>query len=59
MNLEKPWLAFYEEHVPEHIDYPDTTLQDILMDKAKTDPHLSAMFFIYKNIYIRIRINSE
>ena len=45
MNTEKPWLKFYEPHVPEHIDYPDTNLPAVLQEMAIKYPHLPAMVF--------------
>ena len=33
MSKEKPWLKFYEPHVPETIDYPQETLPVILEDQ--------------------------
>jgi long-chain acyl-CoA synthetase len=38
----KPWLKFYEPHVPEHIDYPQTTLPAALKEKYPDHP---AMIF--------------
>lgn len=43
--LNKPWLKFYEPHVPEHIDYPDTTLPEVLQQTAQKDPQRSAIVF--------------
>jgi long-chain acyl-CoA synthetase len=45
MSLEKPWLKFYESHVPEHIDYPKTTLPAILEEMAVKYPDHPAMLF--------------
>ena len=45
MSLEKPWLKFYESHVPEHIDYPKTTLPVILDEMAGKYPDLPVMVF--------------
>lgn len=45
MSTEKPWLHFYEPHVPEHIDYPKTTLPIILADMAQKYPKHPAMIF--------------
>jgi long-chain acyl-CoA synthetase len=41
----KPWLAFYEPHVPEYIDYPDTTLPAVLQHTAARYPDQTAMIF--------------
>jgi long-chain acyl-CoA synthetase len=41
----KPWLKFYEPHVPEHIDYPDTVLPEFLQQTAQNYPRRSAIIF--------------
>ena len=44
--MERPWLKFYEEHVPPNIDYPDKTLPEILEDTAATySEHTAAIFY--------------
>jgi long-chain acyl-CoA synthetase len=43
--MEKPWLKFYEPHVPEHIDYPDTVMPDVLGETAGRYPSQSALIF--------------
>jgi len=45
MFKEKPWLKFYEPHVPEHIDYPQTTLPAALEETAHKYPHHPAFIF--------------
>ncbi len=45
MFKEKPWLKFYEPHVPEHIDYPQTTLPAALEETAHKHPHHPAFIF--------------
>lgn len=34
MYAQKPWLKFYEPHVPEYLDYPQTTLPAALAETA-------------------------
>ena len=41
----KPWLKFYEPHVPEHIDYPDIVLPEVLKQTAQNYPRRSAIVF--------------
>lgn len=41
----KPWLKFYEPHVPEHIDYPDTVLPEVLKQTASRFSGRSAIIF--------------
>jgi long-chain acyl-CoA synthetase len=45
MYKEKPWLKYYEPHVPEHIDYPNTTLPEALEETAQKHPDFPAMIF--------------
>ena len=42
---EKPWLKFYESHVPEFIDYPQTVLPDELVKIAAKYPDHPVMIF--------------
>ncbi|MDY6876126.1 MAG: long-chain fatty acid--CoA ligase [Chloroflexota bacterium] len=43
--MEKPWLKFYEPHVPEHIDYPQTTMPAVLKETARKYPNHTALIF--------------
>jgi len=43
--MEKPWLKFYEPHVPEHIDYPETTMPAALEQIARKYPDHTALIF--------------
>jgi len=43
--MERPWLKFYEEHVPPDIDYPDQTLPQILDETANRYPNHTAMIY--------------
>jgi long-chain acyl-CoA synthetase len=45
MFKEKPWLKFYEPHVPEYIEYPQKTLPVILEEMAQKYPDHPAMIF--------------
>jgi len=45
MHKEKPWLKFYEPHVPEHIDYPQTTMPAVLAETAGKYPDHTALIF--------------
>ena len=45
MSKEKPWLEFYEPHVPEHIDYPQTVMPAVLEETARKYPDLTALIF--------------
>ena len=43
--MEKPWLKFYEPHVPEHIDYPQITMPAALEQTARKYPDHTALIF--------------
>jgi long-chain acyl-CoA synthetase len=43
--VEKPWLKFYEPHVPEHIDYPQATMPAVLEETARKHPDHTALIF--------------
>jgi len=43
--MEKPWLKFYEPHVPEHLDYPETTMPAALEETARKYPDHTALIF--------------
>jgi long-chain acyl-CoA synthetase len=43
--MEKPWLEFYEPHVPEHIDYPEITMPAALEESARKYPDHTALIF--------------
>ncbi len=43
--MEKPWLKFYEPHVPEHLDYPQLTMPAILAETARKYPDYTALIF--------------
>ena len=43
--MEKPWLKFYDPHVPRNLKYPDILLQQILDDAADHFPEKTAAFF--------------
>src|SRR5512136_184311 len=43
--MERPWLKFYEEGVPHHIEYPRVPLYQVLDDTARDFPSLDAVIF--------------
>jgi long-chain acyl-CoA synthetase len=52
MSTEKPWLKFYEPHVREHLDYPQTTIPAALAETARKYPdHVSTIFMNNKISY--------
>jgi long-chain acyl-CoA synthetase len=57
MYKEKPWLKFYESHVPESIDYPTTTMPAILEEQARKRPDHTAL--IFKDTKIAFREYNE
>jgi long-chain acyl-CoA synthetase len=55
--MEKPWLKFYEPHVSEHIDYPQTTMPAVLEETARHYPDRTAL--IFKDAKITFRQYNE
>ncbi len=51
--MEKPWLKFYEPHVPEHIDYPETVMPAALEATARKYPDHTALIFNNAKIAFR------
>jgi len=51
--MEKPWLKFYEPHVPEHIDYPETVMPAVLVETARKYPDHTALIFNNAKIAFR------
>ena len=51
--MEKPWLKFYEPHVPEHIDYPEITMPAALEETARKYPDHTALIFNNAKITFR------
>jgi len=43
--MEKPWLKFYDPHVPPRIEYPEILLPKILDEAADQFPENKAVFF--------------
>lgn len=43
--MKKPWLAFYEPQVPEHIDYPKISLYEMFARTAREYPDRPATIF--------------
>ncbi|MGE5139824.1 MAG: long-chain-fatty-acid--CoA ligase [Rudaea sp.] len=43
--MDKPWLKHYEPHVPEHIDFPQTLLSEVLKQRADKFGSRTAMIF--------------
>ncbi len=43
--MERPWLKFYDPHVPRNPEIPDILLQQILADTARQFPENKAVFF--------------
>ena len=51
--MEKPWLKYYDPHVPQNIEYPEILLQQILDDAADQFPGENAVFFFGGKIKYR------
>ena len=50
---DKPWLACYDNGVPDTINIPDVTLPEMLADTAKTFPNKTALIFFGNKIGYR------
>ena len=46
MYEKKPWLNFYDKHVPEHIDYPKSTMYNALVKTSNIYPDAIAYDFM-------------
>ncbi|MFX1326035.1 MAG: AMP-binding protein [Promethearchaeota archaeon] len=46
MYEKKPWLRYYNDHVPEYIDYPRTTMYNALVKTANKYPNSIAYDFM-------------
>jgi hypothetical protein len=42
--MEKPWIKFYDPHVPRSLEYPKIPLQQILDESADHFPGTPALF---------------
>ncbi|MFX0134683.1 MAG: AMP-binding protein [Candidatus Hodarchaeota archaeon] len=52
MYEKKPWLKFYDKHVPEHIDYPRTTMYNAVKLSSEKYPSSIAYDFMgYESTY--------
>jgi long-chain acyl-CoA synthetase len=49
----KPWTKFYEDHVPESMEYPETTLPDMLFETARRLATKDAIIFKDRRISYR------
>jgi len=52
MYEKKPWLKFYDKHVPEYIDYPRTTMYKAVLKTSEKYPNSIAYDFMgYESSY--------
>ena len=55
MYEKKPWLKFYDKHVPDHIDYPRTTMYNAVLQTAEKYPNSIAYDFMgYESTYTQM-----
>jgi long-chain acyl-CoA synthetase len=47
MSTDKPWLNFYESHVPEYLDYPEKTLVEAMEETSRK--YSDDVSLIFKN----------
>ncbi len=57
MFKTKPWLKFYDPHVPEHIDYPETVMPAVLEQTAQTYPDRPALTL--KGTHVNFRVYNQ
>jgi long-chain acyl-CoA synthetase len=43
---KKPWLRFYDEHVPENLEYPDTTFAQIFREAVEKCADRVALYYM-------------
>ena len=43
---DKPWSNFWPAAVPEHIDYPEVPLHELLRESAETHPEKAAVAYL-------------
>jgi long-chain acyl-CoA synthetase len=48
--IERPWLDQYDAEVPGHLHYPDSTIQDFLVQQAEKNPDRTALICEGKSI---------
>ncbi|MFX1419731.1 MAG: AMP-binding protein [Promethearchaeota archaeon] len=55
MYEKKPWLKFYDKHVPEHIDYLKTTMYNAVLKTSDRYPNSIAYDFMgYESTYTEL-----
>jgi long-chain acyl-CoA synthetase len=55
MYEKKPWLKFYDKHVPDHIEYPRTTMYNAVLQTAEKYPDSIAYDFMgYESTYTQM-----
>ncbi len=55
MYEKKPWLKFYDKHVPDHIEYPRTTMYNAVLQTAEKYPNSIAYDFMgYESTYTQM-----
>lgn len=50
ISNNRPWLKFYSQGMPKHLDYPEVPLYQFLDDSAKNFPNRTALVFYGKKI---------
>ncbi|UCH19715.1 MAG: AMP-binding protein, partial [Deltaproteobacteria bacterium] len=51
---EKPWLKFYDEHVPPSLEYPEKTYIDLYREATDDTPERVALYYMGRGITYRI-----
>jgi acyl-CoA synthetase (AMP-forming)/AMP-acid ligase II len=50
---ERPWLKFYDEHVPPNLEYPDTTFVQLFREAVEQCAERVALYYMGKAIRFR------
>jgi long-chain acyl-CoA synthetase len=50
---KKPWLKSYVEGIPEHLDYPEVPLTNVIDKGARGIPDNAAIYFLGRKINYR------
>ena len=49
----KPWLKFYDKHVPENMEYPEKVYPEIFQETVEMVPERVAVYYMGKGITFR------
>ncbi|TFG38227.1 MAG: long-chain fatty acid--CoA ligase, partial [Syntrophobacterales bacterium] len=50
---QKPWLKFYDSHVPQSLEYPEKSYTEVFREAAELVPDRVAVYYMGKGITFR------